>query len=88
MQPFPCIRGVKQVQFSVYNRWGKLVHSQDNDININWNGVTTEGEKISDGVYFYHATIIYHRRLKKPDTKKELKGWVHVIRKEEDIAPK
>ncbi|HEY8402316.1 MAG TPA: gliding motility-associated C-terminal domain-containing protein [Cytophagaceae bacterium] len=86
-QPFPTPKGVESVQFSVYNRWGKLVFYKDDDIYIKWNGSITDG-KVSDGVYFYQAVVKFYRRLRKEDEVKEIKSWLHIIDNTNGITPR
>lgn len=73
--PFPTPRYVEKVKFSVYNRWGALVHVQDDDILIHWNGGTNK-----DGIYYYVAEIKYVRRLRKKDEFQDFKSWLHILR--------
>ncbi|GAL84222.1 hypothetical protein MYP_1450 [Sporocytophaga myxococcoides] len=73
--PLDTPRYVEKVKFSVYNRWGALVHTQDNDINIHWNGGTNK-----DGIYYYVAEVKYVRRLRKKDELQNIKSWLHILR--------
>ena len=46
--------------FSVYNRWGNIIHQTTNiqtQTTILWDGHTTSGEACGEGVYFY--TLVY-----------------------------
>ena len=43
--------GKEQLLVKIYNRWGQLMF-ESNDINFEWDGKTTQGEKANDGVYF------------------------------------
>ncbi len=78
-RPFPIPRGVEVVDFKVYNRWGGLVFSMNDNVNLQWNGRALDGEKLSDGVYYFSAEVKYFRRKNKSDEHKTLKGWVHVL---------
>ncbi|HVD98591.1 MAG TPA: gliding motility-associated C-terminal domain-containing protein [Cytophagaceae bacterium] len=78
-RPFPVPRGVEIVHFKVYNRWGALVFSVDNDINLNWTGRSKDGQVLSDGVYYYSAEIKYYRRKNRKDEHRMLKGWVQIL---------
>lgn len=73
--PFPTPRYVEKVKFTVYNRWGALVHVQDDDIFIHWNGGTNK-----DGIYYYVAEIKYVRRLRKKDELQNFKSWLQILR--------
>jgi gliding motility-associated-like protein len=42
----------------IFNRWGSLIY-EFNDLNGEWNGETTKGEDVSDGVYFYKVELGY-----------------------------
>lgn len=50
----------------IYNSWGALVYSNDNYNNV-W-----DAEPLEDGVYYY--SLIHHKN------KRNLKGWLHVLR--------
>lgn len=82
-RPFPIPQNVEQVNFFVYNRWGKLVHHSDNDINLNWRGVSGDGHQLPDGVYYFLAEVKFYRRLKKEDEELKLKGWVEIVNSNE-----
>jgi gliding motility-associated-like protein len=48
---------VKELTFSVYNRWGEEVY-KSTDISQGWDG-RYKGKECADGVYFYTATVIF-----------------------------
>lgn len=73
-RPYPCVRGVENVEFSVYNRWGGLVYRSVDKNGPHWNGAGA-----SDGVYYYSATVKFARRLKEKDETKVIKGWIHLL---------
>jgi len=75
LQPFPTPRYVENVKFTVYNRWGALVHEQNDDIFIHWDGGSNE-----DGIYFYLAEVKYIKRLRKKDELQDIKGWLQILR--------
>jgi gliding motility-associated-like protein len=51
------IERLQNVQVRIYNRWGNLVYENDNYSNNNpWDGKTTKGDELEDGVYFYTIT--------------------------------
>lgn len=81
--PFPVPKNVQQVKFSVFNRWGKRIYYSEDDIHLNWPGVDAEGNNLPSGVYFFHAEVTFKRRLRKADNVKHIKGWVHIVRKED-----
>lgn len=58
----------------IFNRWGSLIYEFD-DLNGEWNGKTTKGEDVSDGVYFYKVELGYF------DGRSEIfQGHITVIR--------
>jgi gliding motility-associated-like protein len=70
-------RGVENVELFVYNRWGALVHYQNDNINLNWDPTTPI--VLSDGIYYYTAKIKFERRLKRQQQGTQLKGWVEIL---------
>jgi len=49
------IAGASDVSFNIYNRWGNVIHTNDNSTQtyILWDGRTTSGIECTSGVYFY-----------------------------------
>lgn len=45
--------GVKTLNCAIFNRWGKEIFVQKNDINIQWDGSISSGNMVPSGVYFY-----------------------------------
>lgn len=43
---------LKELQFTVYNRWGTLVFNSTNP-HLKWDGTNNKSEKLSDGTYYY-----------------------------------
>jgi gliding motility-associated-like protein len=82
-RPFPVPRNVEEVNFFVYNRWGKLVYHSDNDINLNWRGVSGNGNPLADGIYYFQADVKFYHRLRREDENLKLKGWVEIINSNE-----
>lgn len=83
-RPYPVPKNVKQVKFTVFNRWGKRIYYSEDDIQLNWHGEASDGSQVPSGVYFIHAEVIFRRRLNRKDEVKSIKGWVQVIRREEE----
>jgi gliding motility-associated-like protein len=84
LRPFDCPRFVESVKFTVYNRWGRPIFESENNILINWDGRIssgegTEGNEVTNGVYYYLAEVRF-ARLRRSDEKVQIKGWVHVIK--------
>jgi hypothetical protein len=80
-----CAKFVVQVDFKVFNRWGKLVYSykgqpgNENTIYINWNGRDNNGRDLASAVYYYIADVTFVAI--DPDKKHQTyKGWVHLVR--------
>jgi gliding motility-associated-like protein len=82
-RPFPVPRNVEKVNFFVYNRWGKLVYHSDNDINLNWRGISGNGDPLADGVYYFLAEVKFYHRLRREDEELKLKGWVEIVNSNE-----
>jgi gliding motility-associated-like protein len=55
----------------IYNRWGRLLYESTN-IDFKWDGTTTGGDEVSDGVYYY---------IMKAKTR-EIHGYIQLIRNE------
>jgi gliding motility-associated-like protein len=47
-----CIEELSNNTVQIYNRWGQLVYERD-DYDNTWNGVTTNGDELPDGPYYY-----------------------------------
>lgn len=78
-RPVVCPRFVEKVVFKVYNRWGGLVYQSDNDINLNWAGVSQDGKPLPSGLYYYEAEVTFIR-LRPEDNVIRLNGWVQILR--------
>ncbi len=79
-QPICIVNGfVKQVKFTVYNRWGGQVYYSDKNIMINWPAMQENKDSIAAGVYYYSAEVTF-RRLKKQDERVVYKGWIQVLK--------
>lgn len=44
--------GVKEIQLQIFNRWGQLMYDFTG-AKAAWDGITNNGEKATDGTYFY-----------------------------------
>jgi len=78
-----CARFVEQVQFTVFDRWGKEIYTYgsggERTIYINWDGRDNAGAELPGGVYFYSAEVVFD--VVDPSKKsRNYKGWVHLIR--------
>ncbi|GAG10594.1 unnamed protein product, partial [marine sediment metagenome] len=54
----------------IFNRWGVLIF-EDNNYNNYWNGITVNGKKVSQGIYYYV--------LKIPGTNLDKTGFIYII---------
>ena len=77
-----CPRFVKEVEFKVFNRWGKEIFTftsrGENSILINWDGKTNDGTIITNGVYFYKANVQFDA-IDPALRSIEYNGWIHVM---------
>jgi hypothetical protein len=78
-----CPRFVQQIEFHVYNRWGKEVYSlnttEENLLSIEWNGHDSNGNELSGGVYFFTAKVTFNT-LRSDNREKNFNGWVHIVK--------
>jgi gliding motility-associated-like protein len=74
------INGAKEIQCTIVNRWGKVVHEYVAQIPVNpvtldlWDGKLKDGKAVSDGVYFY---VIELKDMN--NDKHKLNGFFHVF---------
>lgn len=74
--PFPY-KFVKDIELKIYNRWGNLVF-ETTDPDIEWNGVSTETDKLLvEGVYYYVCKVNTIRLIGIDPV--ELHGFVHLF---------
>ena len=77
-----CPRFIKHVEFSVYNRYGiPVYHSESVDPDacwVEWNGINDNGQKVSTGIYFYHAIVTYNV-LDPANESDNIKGWISLL---------
>jgi gliding motility-associated-like protein len=67
-------RNIYQLSCKVYSRWGLQV-AELNEVNSSWDGRTTSGITLPDGVYFYEAL-----GFGLDEKEHKLKGFVHLVR--------
>lgn len=80
--PFLPIRFVNRIEMKIYNRWGNLVFETEDPL-INWDGKDSNGNELSEGVYFYSGYYYEERvsgEVKQPLPPKEGGGFIHLIR--------
>jgi gliding motility-associated-like protein len=80
LQPLRCPRFVRSVDIKIYNRWGEEVFTSNNNININWDGKSKNGNALSEGVYYYTAIVTFERLNPADEVPFELKGTIHLMR--------
>jgi hypothetical protein len=77
-----CSRFVKQVDLTIYNRWGEEIYSiSTNEPNANrlWDGSVDSGREAESGIYYYNASVTFD--VRDPSQQNKLfKGWIHLIR--------
>lgn len=68
---------IRNIHFTLYNRWGKLVYEDDVPPEINWSG-QAEGNKteVNSGVYYYLLDV-NAIRLRRKDEAMKFKGWIY-----------
>jgi hypothetical protein len=83
IDPMRCARFVKDVDFVVYNRWGREVYrlpeSKEKSIYIRWNGKDNDGSDLPAGMYYYKANV-YFDTADPARAHQLMKGWVHLMR--------
>lgn len=57
--------GVKEIQLKIFNRWGQLMYDFSG-AKAAWDGVTNNGEKATDGTYFYFIIATGYDSTKEP----------------------
>jgi len=75
---------IKSMKFSVFNRWGVKVYDSNattggDALYINWPGVDNNGNRLTDGVYFYEAEVEFFT-IDPSKAKAKYKGWVEIVR--------
>jgi gliding motility-associated-like protein len=78
-----CPRFVKTVDFYVYDRNGKEVYNNIDEVEksilIKWDGRNSQGKELPGGVYYYLADVTFDA-LDKDLQKAEYKGWIQILR--------
>jgi hypothetical protein len=74
---------VEQVDFTVYNRWGRPVYTYSSapnkSVSIDWDGHSDNGNQLESGEYFYVADVTF-QVIEADKKKKKYKGWIHLLR--------
>jgi gliding motility-associated-like protein len=75
---------IQSSDFKVFNRWGVLVYQKKasgggDDVYLNWPGVDNDGNRLTDGTYFYEVEVDFFTR-DPSKSRQKYKGWVEIIR--------
>ncbi|MHA6247340.1 T9SS type B sorting domain-containing protein [Pontibacter sp. CAU 1760] len=75
---------IRSMKFKVFNRWGVKVYELNaqrggDQLSINWAGVDQDGNRLTDGTYFYEAEVEFHT-LDPSQARATYKGWVEIVR--------
>lgn len=78
-RPDPRAAFIRSTSFKVFNRWGVKVYESNADPYINWPGTNNDGNRLSDGVYYYEAEIEFIT-IDPARSRTKYKGWVEIVR--------
>ncbi|MCJ8164952.1 gliding motility-associated C-terminal domain-containing protein [Pontibacter sp. E15-1] len=83
-RPEPGTAFIRSMKFKVFNRWGVKVYERNaqsggDALYINWGGVDNDGNRLTDGTYYYEAEVEFHT-LDPSKAKATYKGWVEIVR--------
>lgn len=71
--------GVKDMKVLIFDRWGAQIYEWEaSDASVNtagWNGKTQKGKEVTDGVYYWVATVTDYQ-----SRSQDVSGFVHLIR--------
>ncbi|AKD05904.1 hypothetical protein PKOR_22010 [Pontibacter korlensis] len=80
----PKVRAfIRSMRFKVYNRWGVQVYdsgkvTEGEGRYINWPGVDKDGNRLTDGTYYYEAEVEFYT-LDPARARSTYKGWVEIV---------
>ncbi len=72
-------RFIDEIDLKVYNRWGNLVY-ETTDPSINWDGNTSGGAQLAEGVYYYTCRVVESRVFGSGEQQRLLRGNITIIR--------
>jgi gliding motility-associated-like protein len=73
-----CLRFVKSVSLSVFNRWGHKLVELEEEGTIAWDGKDRAGKQVPSGVYYFKANVLFDM-LDVDKQQQQFKGWIHVV---------
>ncbi len=76
-KPYPYLF-IDKINLKIFNRWGNLVYSTQ-DPDINWDGTSFSGQRLSDGVYYYHCDVFYIGYSNNPARTETLNGFIELL---------
>ena len=71
-------RDVGLIEFTVFDRWGKKIRTNNTDIDQLWDGRDEGGNEMADGVYYFY--IRWTELGLNENVNKESKGWLTLLR--------
>jgi CHU_C Type IX secretion signal domain len=79
-----CARFVDRVSFTVFNRWGGVVYSNESEIGekniyVDWDGKDNGSKEVPAGVYYYEAQVTFIV-VDPSKQNRTIRGWVQILR--------
>ncbi len=80
LYPLLNSRYVEEFDIRIYNRWGQLVYSANNEDTdtFAWDGLDHANREVPGGVYFFQAEVRFDQL--DPSGIEAVTGWVHILR--------
>jgi gliding motility-associated-like protein len=76
-KPYPYLF-IEKINLKIFNRWGNLVFKTQNP-EINWDGTSLNGSKLSDGVYYYQCDVYYAGHSNTSPRIETLTGFIELL---------
>jgi len=73
-----CSRFIDKIMLSVYNIWGQIIVSIQNEGSLLWDGNDAFGKPVPSGVYYFNADVQLDT-LDPSKNAKQIKGWIHIV---------
>ena len=80
--PAGCPRFIEKFSLTILNRWGDQVYQVNNSspqVTFEWRGLDNNGMELPTGTYYYSTDITFYSSNSQAK-KKNIKGWVQLIR--------